>query len=68
MVESHAGGAVIQAVEVDGRQRFRVLMDKPLEQARRDGFPDAWPVRLCSGDLKVPPCSQIVAKQPSGDV
>ena len=35
-------------------------MNQPLEQARKDGFADAWPVRLCSGDLQVPPCSQLV--------
>ncbi|NKB48572.1 MAG: hypothetical protein GKS02_04305 [Alphaproteobacteria bacterium] len=55
--------AVIQEIEVKGGTTYRILVDQPLEQAQADGFPDAWPVRLCSGDLDVPPCGQLVVSQ-----
>ncbi|MDH3737901.1 MAG: SPOR domain-containing protein [Alphaproteobacteria bacterium] len=61
MVASRGQGTVMQSVEVEGQKSYRVLVDQPLEQARLNGFPDAWPVRLCSGDLEVPPCSELVA-------
>jgi hypothetical protein len=51
---------LIQTVEVNGTTTHRVLLDRPVEQARREGFPDAWPVRLCAGDLNQPPCGHLV--------
>ena len=60
LVKSRLAGAIMQPVEIGGKTSYRVLVNQPLEQARKDGFADAWPVRLCSGDLQVPPCSQLV--------
>jgi hypothetical protein len=54
---------VIQTFEVNGTTTHRVLVDQPVEQARHDGFPDAWPVRLCATDLGVPPCGYYVVSQ-----
>lgn len=60
LVKSRLAGAIMQPVEIGGKTSYRVLVNQPLEQARKDGFADAWPVRLCSDDLQVPPCSQLV--------
>lgn len=51
---------LIQTIEVNGTTTHRVLVDRPVEQARNDGFPDAWPVRLCVADLAQPPCGHMV--------
>jgi hypothetical protein len=63
MANTHGDDVMIQAIVVNGNTTYRVLVDKPLEQARLDGFSDAWPVRLCSGALDVPPCGQFVVSQ-----
>jgi hypothetical protein len=63
MAASRDDGALIQEIEVKGDTTYRILVDQPLEQARIDGFPDAWPVRLCEGDLDAPPCGQLVVSQ-----
>ncbi|MFT5180918.1 MAG: hypothetical protein ACI8S3_000795 [Alphaproteobacteria bacterium] len=44
MAATHGDGVMIQAIVVNGDTTYRVLVDKPLEQARLDGFSDAWPV------------------------
>lgn len=54
---------LIQTIDVNGRTTHRVLVERPVEQARNDGFPDAWPVRLCSDDLGQPPCGHLVVSQ-----
>lgn len=63
MAAARDDGALIQEIKVKGDTTYRILVDQPLEQARVDGFPDAWPVRLCEGDLDVPPCGQLVVSQ-----
>lgn len=57
---SQGNDGLIQTIEVNGTTTHRVLLKRPVEQARNDGFPDAWPVRLCAVDLGQPPCGQIV--------
>jgi len=54
---------LIQTLEVNGTTTHRVLVERPVEQARNDGFPDAWPVRLCSDNLGKPPCGHLVVSQ-----
>ena len=66
VVRSRHDSALIQAIEVNGETTYRILVDRPLEQARNDGFSDAWPVRLCWGGLEVPPCGQFVVSQAAG--
>lgn len=57
---AHGDEGLIQTVVVNGAKTHRVLLDRPVEQARRDGFQDAWPVRLCADDLGQPPCGHFV--------
>lgn len=54
---------LIQTIEVNGSTTHRVLVDRPVEQARNNGFPDAWPVRLCAVDLGQPPCGHLVVSR-----
>lgn len=63
MGESHGNDGLIQTIEVNGTTTHRVLLERPVEQARSNGFPDAWPVRLCSADLGQPPCGHLVVSQ-----
>jgi hypothetical protein len=67
MAAGRDDGVLIQEIEVKGDTTYRILVDQPLEQARIDGFSDAWPVRLCEGDLDVPPCGQLVVRQAAID-
>lgn len=62
LADSLDNGAVVQQIVIDGARTHRVLLDRPIEQARRDGFPDAWPVRLCA-DLGAPPCDVVMISQ-----
>ncbi len=57
--EAQGSDSLIQTIEVNGTTTHRVLV----EQARSDGFPDAWRVRLCSDDRGQPPCGQFVVSQ-----
>jgi hypothetical protein len=63
MVDLRSDAAIIQTTVVDGTTTYRVLVDQPVEQARNDGFSDAWPVRLCANDLESPPCGHFVISQ-----
>ena len=63
VVETRGDAAMIQTTVVDGSTTYRVLLDQPVEQARNDGFSDAWPVRLCTDDLGSPPCGHFVISQ-----
>lgn len=63
MAGSRGDRALIQEIEVKGETTYRILVDQPVERARSEGFADAWPVRLCSSDLVVPPCGQLVVSQ-----
>ena len=67
MVASRGDDALIQEIEVKGETTYRILLDQPVEQARNAGFPDAWPVHLCSSDLIVPPCGRLVVGQAEMD-
>lgn len=58
--DSQGNDGLIQSIEVNGSTTHRVLLEQPVEQARSNGFPDAWPVRLCAADLGQPPCGQVV--------
>ncbi len=57
------GDGLIQTIEVNGLTTHRVLLERPVEQARSDGFSDAWPVRLCAADLAQPPCGHMVVSR-----
>lgn len=63
MVQLHGKGALIQTIVVEGKTAYRVLVDQPLEQARLEGFSDAWPVRLCAGDQPSAQCGHLVVSQ-----
>ena len=63
MVQLRGKGALIQTIVVEGKTAYRVLVDQPLEQARLEGFPDAWPVRLCAGDPPSAQCGHLVVSQ-----
>jgi hypothetical protein len=61
--KSQGNDRLIQTIVVNGSTTHRVLVDRPVEQARSDGFSDAWPVRLCAADLGQPPCGHLVVSQ-----
>ena len=63
LLNSQGDEAFIQTTVVNGNTTYRVLVDQPIEQARGDGFSDAWPVRLCATDLGTPPCGHFVISQ-----
>ncbi len=63
LADSQGDDALIQTTVVDGSTTYRVLLDQPVEQARNDGYSDAWPVQLCADDLGSPPCGHFVVSQ-----
>lgn len=63
MGETQGDDGLIQTIEVNGTTTHRVLLEGPVDQARNAGFPNAWPVRLCSADLGKPPCGQLVVSR-----
>lgn len=63
MVKSRSDETLIQSIMVSGKSTYRVLVDQPIEQARRDGIKDAWPVRLCAADGLISPCGHVVVSQ-----
>lgn len=63
MLDAQGGNAMIQTIVVAGSVTYRVLVNRPVEKARRNGFSDAWPVRLCSDELAVPSCADFDVSQ-----
>jgi len=63
MVAEQGDDALIQTVVVGGSVTYRVLVDRPLEEARSRGFADAWPVRLCGDTQAIPSCGHFVVSQ-----